>query len=74
MKQRLWISVSSSLLAGSVIGTLEAVVLLLGVGAGEYDALFWGAFGYGLVAYLRNQGKLCRETKILQATFRRRRG
>jgi arylsulfatase A-like enzyme len=35
-----------------MIGTLEAVILLLGVGAGEYDALFWGALGYGLAAVI----------------------
>ena len=52
MKQRLWIGFSSSLIAGSLIGMMEAVVLLLGVGAGEYDALFWGAFGYGIAGVL----------------------
>ena len=52
MKQRLWIGISSSLIAGSLIGMMEAVVLLLGVGAGEYDALFWGAFGYGIAGVL----------------------
>jgi len=35
--------------AGSVIGIIEAMTLLLGVGAGEYDALLWGGIGYAIL-------------------------
>ena len=33
----------------ALVGVIEAVRLLLAVGAGEYDALLWGGVGYGLV-------------------------
>ena len=35
--------------AGTLIGVIEAIRLLLAVGAGEYDALFWGGVLYGFV-------------------------
>ena len=38
--------------AGSVIGIVEAMTLLLGVGAGEYDALLWGSIGYAFLGSL----------------------
>ena len=38
--------------AGSVVGIIEAMTLLLGVGAGEYDALLWGGIGYALLGSL----------------------
>ena len=41
--------VFTGLVAGSLVGVVEALQLLLAVGAGEYDALLWGGVGYGLV-------------------------
>ena len=41
--------VFTGLSAGSLVGVIEALQLLLAVGAGEYDALLWGGVGYGLV-------------------------
>ena len=41
--------VFAGLAAGSLVGVVEAVQLLLAVGAGEYDALLWGGVGYGLL-------------------------
>lgn len=39
----------SGAIAGSMVGVLEALNLLLAVGAGEYDALLWGGVGYALL-------------------------
>ena len=41
--------VFTGLAAGSLVGVIEAVQLLLAVGAGEYDALLWGGVGYGIL-------------------------
>lgn len=41
--------VFAGLVAGSLVGVVEAVRLLLAVGAGEYDALLWGGVGYGFL-------------------------
>ena len=41
--------VFAGLSAGSLVGVVEAIRLLLAVGAGEYDALLWGGVGYGLL-------------------------
>ena len=38
----------AGLLSGSLLGVFEAIQLLLAVGAGEYDALFWGGVGYAI--------------------------
>lgn len=43
------IVVSASLMAGSLIGLIEALTILVGAGAGEYDALFWGVLAYSLL-------------------------
>ena len=40
---------SASLMAGSIVGVIEALSILVGAGAGEYDALFWGVLGYSLL-------------------------
>ena len=42
----------AGLLSGSLLGVIEAVQLLLAVGAGEYDALFWGGIGYAIFGAL----------------------
>jgi hypothetical protein len=39
----------SGAIAGSMVGVLEALNLLLAVGAGEYDVLLWGGVGYALL-------------------------
>ena len=41
--------VFAGLSAGSLVGVVDTVRLLLAVGAGEYDALLWGGVGYGLL-------------------------
>ncbi len=42
----------SGFLSGSMVGVVEALTILLAVGAGEYDALLWGGIGYGVVGIL----------------------
>ena len=49
---KLEIVVSASLLAGSVMGIIEALSILIGAGAGEYDALFWGVISYSILCIL----------------------
>ena len=41
--------ISASLMAGSLIGLVEALSILVGASAGEYDALLWGVIGYSVV-------------------------
>ena len=48
MWKNIGLVVFAGLAAGSLVGVVEAVRLLLAVGAGEYDALLWGGVGYGL--------------------------
>ena len=52
MTQRFWLAISCSLWGGLSIGVFEAFSLLLGVGAGEYDALFFAGLGYGMLGVM----------------------
>ena len=49
MWKRFGLVLFAGLSAGSLVGVVEAVRLLLAVGPGEYDALLWGGVGYGLL-------------------------
>jgi arylsulfatase A-like enzyme len=48
MKNRLWLSLSTGVLSGAMVGSIEALIVLTSSGAGEYDALFWGTMVYSL--------------------------
>lgn len=47
--RRLWLGVSGGLLGGTVVGILEAFVVLSGASTGEYQALVFATFLYALI-------------------------
>ena len=48
----MWLLCSASAMGASVVGLIEAISLLMGVAAGEYDPIFWGPLVYGLLGGL----------------------